>query len=99
MPRPAPPASSPPAPEGVLLDRSVFYARAGGQPGDTGTLRWADGEMPVADTVKGPEDTILHLPGPGAALPPVGAEVRPRSTGRAGTATCGCIPRCTCCAA
>lgn len=62
-------------PEGVLLDRSVFYAQAGGQPGDTGALRWADGEMAVANAVKGPEDTILHLPAPGAALPPVGAEV------------------------
>jgi misacylated tRNA(Ala) deacylase len=62
-------------PEGVLLDRSVFYAQAGGQPGDTGLLRWDAGEMPVANAVKGPEDTILHLPGPGAALPPLGAEV------------------------
>ncbi len=62
-------------PEGVILDRSVFYAQAGGQPGDTGVLRWAGGEMLVANAVKGPEDTILHLPGPGATLPPVGAEV------------------------
>ena len=62
-------------PEGVVLDRSVFYAQAGGQPGDTGLLRWADGEMPVANAVKGPEETILHLPAPGAPLPPVGAEV------------------------
>jgi misacylated tRNA(Ala) deacylase len=63
-------------PEGVVLDRSVFYAQAGGQPGDTGALRWAGGrEMPVAGAVKGPEDTILHRPAEGAALPPVGAEV------------------------
>ena len=29
--------------EGVILDRTVFYARGGGQPGDTGTLRWDSG--------------------------------------------------------
>lgn len=62
-------------PEGVVLDRTNFYARAGGQPGDVGVLRWAGGEMVVADTLKGPEDTVLHVPAPEAALPPVGAEV------------------------
>ena len=30
---------------------------------------------PIADTVKGEGETILHLPAPGAALPPVGAAV------------------------
>jgi misacylated tRNA(Ala) deacylase len=62
-------------PEGVMLDRTNFYARAGGQPGDVGALRWAGGEMAVADTLKGPEDTVLHVPAPGAALPVVGTEV------------------------
>lgn len=62
-------------PEGVVLDRTNFYARAGGQPGDAGLLRWAGGEMAVADTLKGPEETVLHVPAPGAALPPPGAEV------------------------
>jgi misacylated tRNA(Ala) deacylase len=38
--------------EGVVLDRTVFYARSGGQPGDTGVLRWDGGEVRVADTVK-----------------------------------------------
>ncbi|MBB5690974.1 alanyl-tRNA editing protein [Roseomonas alkaliterrae] len=62
-------------PEGVVLDRTVFYPRAGGQPGDTGVLRWAGGEMAVADTLKGPGDGVLHVPAAGAALPEVGAEV------------------------
>src|SRR5688500_16076506 len=62
-------------PEGVLLDRTVFYAQGGGQPGDTGALRWDAGAMAVANAVKGAEETILHLPAPDAALPPVGAEV------------------------
>jgi misacylated tRNA(Ala) deacylase len=60
---------------GVVLDYSVFYPRAGGQPGDTGILAWEGGEMPVADTVKAPDGSALHIPAPGAALPPVGAKV------------------------
>ena len=38
--------------EGVVLDRTAFYARSGGQPGDTGVLRWDGGELHVLDTVK-----------------------------------------------
>ena len=63
------------APEGIVLDRTVFYARGGGQPGDTGTLRWPGGETPIADTVKGEGEAILHVPAAGASLPPVGATV------------------------
>lgn len=62
-------------PEGVVLDRTVFYAQAGGQPGDAGVLGWVGGEMAVARVVKGPDETVLHLPAEGAALPPPGAEV------------------------
>jgi misacylated tRNA(Ala) deacylase len=63
------------APGGIVLDRTVFYARGGGQPGDVGVLRWHDGETGIADTVKGDGDAILHVPAPGAALPQVGATV------------------------
>ena len=39
-------------PGGLVLDRSVFFAAAGGQPGDTGRLTSADGGVwPVSDTV------------------------------------------------
>lgn len=62
-------------PEGVVLDRTVFYARAGGQPGDAGRLRWAGGEMAVAEALKGAEETVLHMPAPEAAWPEVGAQV------------------------
>lgn len=65
-------------PEGVLLDRTVFYAQAGGQPGDAGALEWDGGSMPVARAVKGPDDTVLHLPAEGASLPPAGADVTAR---------------------
>jgi len=63
------------AADGIVLDRTVFYARGGGQPGDVGRLRWDDGETAIADTVKGEGDTIRHVPAPGATLPPPGATV------------------------
>ena len=62
-------------PEGIVLDRTVFYARSGGQPGDIGVIRWDGGETPIADTLKGEGETVLHLPAPGAPVPPVGAVV------------------------
>lgn len=46
--------------DGVVLDRTVFYARGGGQPGDIGTLRWDGGETRVVDTVKR-EGKVLHV--------------------------------------
>ncbi len=62
-------------PDGIVLDRTVFYARGGGQPGDTGSLRWEADETPITEALKGDGDAILHLPAPDAALPPVGAVV------------------------
>jgi misacylated tRNA(Ala) deacylase len=61
--------------KGVLLDRTVLYARSGGQPGDSGTLHWEGGEAAVAEAIKGEGGAILHGLAPGAAPPPVGAEV------------------------
>ena len=63
------------SPEGIVLDRTPFYARSGGQPGDAGTLRWDGGETAVTEAVKGEADAILHLPAPGAGLPPPGTTV------------------------
>jgi len=37
---------------GVVLDRTVFYSRGGGQPGDTGVLRWDGGTVGVTDTYR-----------------------------------------------
>ncbi len=56
-------------PGGVVLDRSVFYARSGGQPGDTGALAWEGGEMAVREAVKGDADAVL-LPVDGEPPPP-----------------------------
>jgi misacylated tRNA(Ala) deacylase len=37
---------------GVVLNRTVFYSRGGGQPGDTGILKWDGGEVRVTDTFR-----------------------------------------------
>jgi misacylated tRNA(Ala) deacylase len=58
--------------DGVVLDRTVFYARSGGQPGDTGTLRWDGGESRVTDTFK-KGGTLLHVVD--GEVPPNGARV------------------------
>jgi misacylated tRNA(Ala) deacylase len=61
---------------GAVLDRTVFYARGGGQPGDSGVLRWDGGECRIADTVKSRETgEHLHVPAEGETPPPVGASV------------------------
>lgn len=62
-------------PEGIVLDRTVFYPEGGGQPGDTGVLRWDGGETRIADTRKGEGGGIVHVPAEGAALPSAGAAV------------------------
>jgi misacylated tRNA(Ala) deacylase len=62
---------------GIRLDRTVFYATGGGQPGDTGVLRLATGQaIMIADTVKGGgPDEVIHIPAPSSALPDPGAEL------------------------
>jgi misacylated tRNA(Ala) deacylase len=62
--------------DGVVLDRTVFYARGGGQPGDTGSLRWGGGHAVVVDTVssRGARD-ILHVLAEGSDAPAVGTLV------------------------
>jgi misacylated tRNA(Ala) deacylase len=60
---------------GVRLDRTVFYPVGGGQPGDTGVLRAADGRIfRIADTVKGDQgpDDCVHVIAAEDALPEIG---------------------------
>ena len=58
-------------PQGIVLDRSVFYPLGGGQAGDAGLLLLGDGrEIAIVDTRKGKAedgsftDAICHLPAP-----------------------------------
>jgi misacylated tRNA(Ala) deacylase len=58
---------------GVVLDRTAFYVTGGGQPHDTGVLRWSVGDAAVVDVRKGEGGLVWHrLDGP---LPGVGTEV------------------------
>lgn len=60
---------------GIVLDRSIFYPQGGGQPGDSGVLRWDDGEVDIATAIKGPDDSVILLPAAPVQLPAVGREV------------------------
>jgi misacylated tRNA(Ala) deacylase len=62
---------------GIRLDRTVFYPQGGGQVGDTGELRLADGAtVAIIDTRKGDgTDEVLHIAAPGAILPAPGDAV------------------------
>jgi misacylated tRNA(Ala) deacylase len=63
-------------PEGVVLDRTVFYPLGGGQPGDTGMLHVEDGRTwQVIDARKGESGRILHKLAEGLTPPAVGDEV------------------------
>jgi misacylated tRNA(Ala) deacylase len=54
--------------DGVVLDRTVCYARGGGQPGDTGTIAWPGGSIAVTDTTKSREDdAVVHALAEGEA--------------------------------
>jgi len=63
---------------GIVLDRTIFYATSGGQPGDSGMLTRADGStITIATTVTGEtKDKIVHVPAEGSALPETGEAVR-----------------------
>jgi misacylated tRNA(Ala) deacylase len=64
---------------GIRLDRTVFYPRGGGQAGDAGVLLLGDGiPIAIADTVKGEEGWILHVPASGEPLPAPGTPVTAR---------------------
>jgi misacylated tRNA(Ala) deacylase len=59
---------------GIVVAASVFYPTGGGQPGDTGTLKWPGGEAAVVDTRKDGDDIALIL-AESAAAPAPGTEV------------------------
>ncbi len=63
---------------GIVLDRTIFYATSGGQPGDTGALTRADGmRIPIETAVytDAAKSEIAHLPAAGSAAPKIGDTV------------------------
>ncbi|HEX7074716.1 MAG TPA: alanyl-tRNA editing protein [Hyphomicrobiaceae bacterium] len=63
---------------GIILDRTIFYPTAGGQPGDRGGLEIVgSGSCPIATTVYDEDrTTIVHVPAEGAMAPQPGSSVR-----------------------
>ncbi|MCV3209507.1 alanyl-tRNA editing protein [Mesorhizobium sp. YC-39] len=63
---------------GIILDRTIFYATSGGQPGDTGALERADGSViGIAATITGEtKDEIIHVPAPEQLALAVGERVK-----------------------
>ncbi len=62
---------------GIQLNRTVFYATGGGQPGDAGILRLGDGRtIAIVEARRDRESgDHLHVPAEGAPRPEVGAAV------------------------
>lgn len=63
---------------GILVDRTVFYATAGGQPGDSGLVAWGDGRLSIATAVKVEGGLIALVPAELVPLPPAGTALRQR---------------------
>ena len=52
---------------GLVVDRSVFYATGGGQPGDSGVLEWGGGQTPDAGCEASTARIRARPPPPGKA--------------------------------
>ena len=61
---------------GIVLDRTVFYPQGGGQPGDSGLLSTAAGEVPITvASYSRDRSAVLHIAADGTPLPGIGDAV------------------------
>ena len=63
---------------GIELDRTIFYATSGGQPGDTGYLERGDGaRISITGTIHpdGDKTVIVHVPAGDAPRPEIGEQL------------------------
>lgn len=63
---------------GIVVDRTVFYATGGGQPGDSGRVEWDGGRLTIATALKVEGGGIALVPAEPLALPPIGAPLLQR---------------------
>jgi misacylated tRNA(Ala) deacylase len=59
----------------VCVDQTVFYPLGGGQPGDTGVVRWDGNSARIVDTRYGCDGDICHVLEEGAIAPAEGTAV------------------------
>jgi len=78
---------------GIILDQTVFYPTAGGQPGDKGSLMVDGSPIAIATTVYDEAKNAVHVPAEPVSLAQ-GHRSPPHSTGTTATATCAAIPSC-----
>jgi misacylated tRNA(Ala) deacylase len=63
---------------GIVVSASVFYPTGGGQPGDSGWVKWQDGQLAIATAVKYEAGHVALVPAEALPLPPVGARLLQR---------------------
>ncbi len=57
---------------GIVIDRSIFYATAGGQPGDLGTITFGAKQCTIANTIYDKDKNVVLVPAAFESIPQSG---------------------------